>query len=267
MQRPRGPLGEDLVANFTFFNLGVDMTNIDITGYAGGGVISSSSTELDFQDSTGHAELDIHGKNFGDFDVNGIPHVGTILGMDAYVFGNQVADFSKLHMDVGVFDTYLANNDSQGLAEALLVGNDHITGSSQADTLTGLKGRDAIDGSGGNDILIGGAGGDSLTGGAGNDTFLYQATGDSGKKGVDTIMDLSTGDAIDLSAIDADTHTAGDQAFHIVAKLKGHAGEMTVVYDAAHDRTIISLDTNGDGKADGIIWASGDHHAFSGWVL
>jgi hypothetical protein len=255
------------VANITFFNLGVDMTDVDVTGVADGGITSSSDTELVFEDSSHLGELDIHGKHFGAFDENGIPHVGTVLGLDMFLFSQHAANFTKLHMDVETLMGFIGTGDSQGLVNEILKGNDHITGSTDDDVLTGLKGRDQIDGNTGNDTLIGGAGGDTLTGSAGDDTFLYASVKDSGKKGVDTIADLNTGDTIDLSAIDADTHTSGNQDFHIVAKLKGHAGEMTVVYDAAHDRTIVSLDRNGDGDADGIIWISGDHHAFSGWVL
>jgi Ca2+-binding RTX toxin-like protein len=255
------------VANITFFTQGVDMTDTDISGLADGGVTSSSDTELVFEDSSHLGELHVHGKNFADFDVNEIPHVGTVLGFDLFVFGNEVASFSKLHMDVEVLNGFLGAEDSQGLVEEVLKGNDHVTGSTQDDVLIGLKGRDQIDGNSGDDTLIGGAGGDTLTGSAGDDTFAYASVKESGKKGVDTITDLGAGDTIDLHLIDADSHTAGDQAFHIVAKLKGHAGEMTVVYDAAHDRTIISLDRTGDGEADGVIWINGDHHAFSGWAL
>lgn len=255
------------MANITFFNLGVDMTDVDVSGAADGGIVSSSDTELVFQDSSHLGELDIHGKNFSDFDGDGIPHVGTVLGLDMFLFSQHAASFTKLHMDVETLMGFIGTGDSEGLVDEILKGNDHISGSTQDDVLTGLKGRDQIEGNSGGDVLIGGAGGDTLTGGDGDDTFLYASIKDSGKKGVDTIADLNTGDTIDLSAIDADTHTSGDQAFHIVAKLKGHAGEMTVVYDADHDRTIISLDSTGDGNADGIIWVNGDHHAFSGWVL
>lgn len=251
---------------FTFFT-GVDMTSSDVFDLATGGIESSSSTELVFHDTSGFGELDVHGKNFGDFDGNGLPHVGTIKGLDLSLFGNPIASFSKLTVDVADFIGFLGTGDSQGLVELALKGNDQVNGSGSADTLIGLKGRDVIAGNGGADILIGGAGGDTLTGGAANDTFLYESTKDSGKKGVDTITDLTAGDTIDLHLIDADTKTGGDQAFHIVAKLKGHAGEMTVVYDAAHDRTIISMDATGDGEADGIIWVNGDHHDFTGWSL
>lgn len=252
---------------FSFF-AGVDMTDTDVFGFATGGIDDgATSSELVFHDTSGFGELDVHGKNFGDFDENGLPHVGTIKGLDLSLFGNPVAAFSKLTIDVSAFIGFLGTGDSHGLVELALKGNDEVNGSSDADVLIGLKGRDVIAGNAGTDQLIGGSGGDTLTGGADDDTFIYQAVGDSGKKGVDTITDLSAGDTIDLHLIDASTKTDGDQAFHIVAKLKGHAGEMTVVYDADHDRTIVSMDVNGDQEADTIIWINGDHHTYSGWVL
>jgi Ca2+-binding RTX toxin-like protein len=247
------------------FFLNVDMTNVDLTSIAGGSVTSFSDSEVDFV--SGPGELDVHGKNFGDFDGDNVPHSGTIQGMDLFLFGNEAASISKLQLDVATFDSYVDAQDSAGFIDFLLRGNDQINGSSGKDTLIGLKGRDAIDGSGGGDVLIGGDGGDTLTGGSGADKFVYLATKDSGKNGVDTITDLGSTDKIDLHAIDADTTTDGDQAFHIVAKLKGHAGEMTVTYDAAHDRTIASMDNDGDKTADGIIWISGDHRDFAGWVF
>jgi serralysin len=124
-----------------------------------------------------------------------------------------------------------------------------------------------LDGGGGKVGLVGGLGGHPNTGVAGADAISCTSVQDCGDAGVDTITDLDGTDVIDLHLIDADTHTSGDQAFHIVAKLKGHAGEMTVVYDAAHDRTIVSMDNTGDGDADGIIWLNGDHRDFAGWAL
>jgi Ca2+-binding RTX toxin-like protein len=258
--------GSVRMAIITYYNIGIDMTSADsVVTAAQGDVTFSSSTEVDF--ASGFYELDVHGKNFGDFDVNEVPHSGTIKGFDLFGFGSPLASFSKMHLDVADFDNYVATNDASGLISAVLAGNDKITGSTQGDVLTGLTGRDQIDGSSGNDVIIGGMGGDQLTGGDGADTFVFSSVKESSKLGVDVILDLEASDTIDLSAIDADTHTKGDQAFHIVSKLKGHAGEMTVTYDSTHDRTILSMDNNGDGTADGIIWINGDHRDFGGLTL
>jgi len=249
------------------FNTGVDMTNTEVTQFASGGVVEHNSREVIFQDNSGFGELDVHGR-FGDFDGNGLPHSGTITGFEVFFFGSEEASFSHMRLDVATFDNYLADNDSQGLVEFVLSHNDDITGSTQDDILIGLRGRDAINGNDGNDVLVGGVDGDTLTGGLGDDVFHYDKVGDSGKRGVDTITDLGNGnDQIDLHDIDADIHTAGNQDFHIVKKFDGNAGEITLRYDAAHERTIISLDVTGDGQADGIIWVAGDHHDFTNFVF
>jgi uncharacterized protein YjiK/2',3'-cyclic-nucleotide 2'-phosphodiesterase (5'-nucleotidase family)/Ca2+-binding RTX toxin-like protein len=105
-----------------------------------------------------------------------------------------------------------------------------IVGSTQADTLNytgvtltnivsidGGAGNDTITGSAGNDTIIGGAGADILTGGGGNDRFVFKAYTES-RLGTlaDHIVDFQTGDVIDLSAIDADTATAGIQHFTFI---------------------------------------------------
>lgn len=126
----------------------------------------------------------------------------------------------------------------------------------------------AIDGGDGNDTLIGGPGSDTLTGGTGNDVFDFTKLAQSARTAPDLITDLVTGsDSIDLHLIDADTKTAGDQAFHLVSAFTKHAGELVVSYDSGSGLTTIAGDVNGDGKADLVITASGDHHDFTGFVL
>ncbi len=82
--------------------------------------------------------------------------------------------------------------------------------------------------------------------------------GDSNVGAPDLITDWLAGDHIGLSAIDADTKTNKDQAFHFGATA-GHAGDIVVTYDAAHNRTVVDLDVDKDAKADAEIWLSGNH--------
>jgi len=103
-----------------------------------------------------------------------------------------------------------------------------LNGGAAGNTLTGGVGNDTINGQGGNDILNGnfgddrlngGAGRDTLTGGLGIDTFIYLATDESGV-GInlrDTIVDFASGiDKVDVTAIDADSGVAGNQAFTFI---------------------------------------------------
>ncbi len=153
----------------------------------------------------------------------------------------------------------------------------HLTGGAGANVLMGLGGADTIDGGGGNDTITGGAGNDLMTGGAGADTFVvlqesvYSSKAPAGKViEVDFVFDLikAQGDKLDLSAIDADTGTAGDQAFTLVTAFTDHAGQMTLAYNATSKITTLSLDTDGDGHPDYMMKITGDVHLDSGgWVL
>ena len=54
-----------------------------------------------------------------------------------------------------------------------------------------------------------------MQGGTDNDVFVFTAVGDTNSDATlaDVIADFTSGDLIDLSAIDADSLTGGDQAF------------------------------------------------------
>ncbi|MHA6345144.1 calcium-binding protein [Roseivivax sp. CAU 1761] len=93
-------------------------------------------------------------------------------------------------------------------------GDDRIWARRGDDTLEGGAGNDFLDAARGDDLLFGGLGRDTLDGGKGADTFLYRDTAESAPDAADRITDFETGiDRLDLSAIDADTAQAGDQAF------------------------------------------------------
>lgn len=117
----------------------------------------------------------------------------------------------------------LAGNDTikGGAGDDVLFGNtgdDLLIGNTGNDILLGGDGNDWLNGQDGNDILHGDFGSDTLIGGGGSDRFAYDAVSDSTAAAPDQIIDFTpsrtgTGDVIDLSAIDANTTVAGDQAF------------------------------------------------------
>jgi Ca2+-binding RTX toxin-like protein len=104
-----------------------------------------------------------------------------------------------------------------GSGSDTLVNMENLTGSNFADTLLGNDVANVLTGGAGEDSLTGGLGKDSLTGGLGADRFYFNATAESGIDNLtwDRITDFQTaqGDLIDLSAIDADEATVGDQTF------------------------------------------------------
>ena len=102
-----------------------------------------------------------------------------------------------------------------GSGSDTLLSIENLTGSDYNDTLTGDAGNNLLAGGAGADSLIGGAGLDTLQGGTDNDVFVFTAVGDTNSDAIlaDVIADFTSGDLIDLSAIDADSLTGGDQAF------------------------------------------------------
>jgi Ca2+-binding RTX toxin-like protein len=155
--------------------------------------------------------------------------------------------------------TFNGSHETDGaFAISVRFAHAELTGGAGADTFT-LG--DRLGSSG----LGGGGGGDILTGGDGADHFVFLSLGKSGRP--HEITDLSNSDTIDIKNIDADTKTAGNQAFTLVSSLDHHAGQAALSFDAEAGKTSLLLDVNGDGKADYTILLDGDHHDFTHFVL
>jgi len=129
-------------------------------------------------------------------------------------------------------------------------GNDTLNGDTGDDMLVGGTGNDTLNGGAGNDTLLGGAGADTLTGGDGNDVFDYNAIAESGIGGAarDLIADFLAGvDKIDFSTIDANTTIGNDQAFTFIAtegaKITG-AGQLVYHYEGSGNTAITVIEGN-----------------------
>ncbi|MGL4962657.1 MAG: M10 family metallopeptidase C-terminal domain-containing protein [Inquilinus sp.] len=148
-----------------------------------------------------------------------------------------------------------AGGDAQG---DTLFEMENISGGQASDGLVGNTVANTLQGWNGNDVLVGRGGTDTLTGGAGADRFNYTATTDSVVgASADLITDFShaQGDRIDLSAIDANTGAAGDQAFTLVGAYTGVAGQL--IFASGGGITVIGGDVNGDGASDFHIRLTG----------
>ncbi len=186
--------------------------------------------------------------------------------------GTDTATYISAPSGVTVSPAISAPQATGGAGTDTLISIENLTGSNYADTLTGNSGDNVLNGAGGADRLIGGAGNDHLigglgqdkmTGGPGNDVFVFNSIAETKVVVPDVITDFTSGqDRINLSAIDADTTTAGDQAFHLGATV-GHVGDIAVTYDPVHDRTILDLFVDSDPNPDGRIWLYGNHTSLS----
>jgi Ca2+-binding RTX toxin-like protein len=100
-------------------------------------------------------------------------------------------------------------------------------GNTAANRIEGNIGNNSILGDAGNDTLIGGLGADTMQGGTGADRFVMSSSADSTLASRDVIMDFlrggTTADKIDLSAIDANQVTNGDQAFSATLRANSSA--------------------------------------------
>jgi serralysin len=102
-------------------------------------------------------------------------------------------------------------------------------------------------------------------GGAGADTFVFTALNESLLAAPDDIADFSTeeGDQIDLTAIDANTGSGGDQAFSYIG-----GGNFTNVAGELHYLGgFVEGDVNGDGVGDFRIQAHQGTLAASDFAL
>ncbi len=144
-------------------------------------------------------------------------------------------------------------------------GNDELDAALGNTKMIGGAGNDKFTGRSGNDTLIGGLGKDNLEGGNGNNLFVFENIKDSGATAAIADLigdnddnggwgnDFTVGnDHIDLSAIDANLKTSGDQAFNF-AGTTATKNSAWVSYDSSlytGGSSLLWVDNSGDTKAD-----------------
>lgn len=167
---------------------------------------------------------------------------------------DQVYTSSDYMLATGSSIELLGALDPASTTPLVLIGNDEaqiIAGNAGNNILLGGGGRDTLLGGGGDDILDGGAGDDVLTGGSGADTFRFSDTIGAGPaNALGWITDFAPEDMIDLSQIDANTTTAGDDPFVLIGTgaFTGVAGQLRYEVIGSTFRYLGDLD--GDGIAD-----------------
>ena len=123
--------------------------------------------------------------------------------------------------------------------------------------LYGGAGNDVLEGGSEHDVLYGAGGADTLNGGYFWDYYHYRDVSDSTPAAPDRITNLDHMDIVQLTLIDADIFTAGDQPFRWIhrsafsAAGAASAGELRAYPAQGQAKTwIVEGDTNGDGVAD-----------------
>lgn len=189
------------------------------------------STDGDVDASPTNVRITLQNGDYTDFGgsytfSSATQFTGTVTSIVQVVGGKTVFNVTDVNADAQTLFAYLDAGDILGAQAYALRDADRIAGGGHDDVLYGFDGRDTLFGKGGDDTLMGGAGSDQLYGGRGADTFVYGSILD--RMDQDTIHDFShqEGDKIDLSAIDAKSRSAVDNAFVFDTNGKLAAGEI-----------------------------------------
>lgn len=136
-----------------------------------------------------------------------------------------------------------------------LKGNVSIARGCTIENAVGGAGHDALIGNEANNRLTGGLGADQIRGGDGADTFVYNDARDSTPEQPDTLMDFTSGtDKIDVSGALQKARVSG---LNFVQTFSGKEGETLLTYDQATGKGSVSIDLNGNGRADLLIKTHG----------
>jgi Ca2+-binding RTX toxin-like protein len=196
--------------------------------------------------------------------LNGGAGADMLYGGDGFNAASYSTSSAAVAVDLGT--GLLSSGDAQGdklyqITDVIGSGfNDFLTGNSGSNWLSGGAGSDLLSGGAGDDFLQGGAGADVLAGGAGADIFIYTDAADSGVAATtrDRIVDFHWDhDRIDLSDIDANAISGGNQAFTYIGTTAfgGVAGQLR--YFADGGVLVVAGDLNGDRVADFTIAIEG----------
>jgi Ca2+-binding RTX toxin-like protein len=159
-----------------------------------------------------------------------------VLQVDGLTPGSTVTGSVSVREGIALHEgVFVATFDANGVP----VSDDlNLVGTARDDHLLGDVGDDVLNGLGGDNVL---------TGAGGSDVFKF----DSVPNGSNQITDFQQGsDHIDLSGIDANSGTAGNDGFTFIGTqaFSAVAGELRFEIVSGH--TLVSADLDGDGTPD-----------------
>lgn len=193
--------------------------------------------------------------SLGAADIHVVLGEKTFRNVESVYMAGPYTFYVQLPATMDTHGAFTLNGGAIG--ETLEVDGTRLSGTSL--TILGSSHDDILVGSVSDDLLYGGSGIDILDGGAGRDSYQYQWEGESVSGAYDTIRSFEHGvDRILLSTLDADAGSPGDQAF-VFGGQAGHAGSLTVRFDALNDVTFVEGFTNDDAAPDLVIGLAGNH--------
>jgi Ca2+-binding RTX toxin-like protein len=173
-------------------------------------------------------------------------------GNDTYYGGDISGDTGTDTLDMG----FLTVDAVVDLGTGVGGRGSAVSSQSGTDTLWGIE--NVVTGSG-NDTIVMSNAVNIVDGGLGDDVFVFgSATAAHG----DTIRGFETGDKIDLSGIDANTGTAGNDTFVLESGQATTApGQIVVTHETREDGeyTVVVGNTSGDNAPEFRINIAGNH--------
>jgi Ca2+-binding RTX toxin-like protein len=245
---------------------GSDATHAGIRVTDGGGNDTLLGGEGNDNLSGGQGNDVIRGGGGAGRDIANYQYESAAVTIDLNITGFQDTGGAGMDSLSDIEDVYGGQSGDRITGDAA---DNRFEGYAGADTLFGGLGDDTLNGGSGGfndaDRLSGGAGQDDYNGGLGADVLIWSSVAHTTVAAPDEILSLEAADVIDLGGIDANTNAGGNQGFTVVAALTGVAGQLAVHFDGT--RTEWRMDVNGDGAADGMFVAQGDHTGHSEYVL
>lgn len=190
--RPQTPMLDDVLAIQSMYGADRTTRTGDTTYGFGSNVTGAMAEILDFTRNA-HPVLTI-------YDAGG----NDTLNLSGWSSGSTV--------DIAPGAYSSCNDMTNNIAIAYSADIENVVCGDGSDSISG----NTLDGRSGDDILIGAGGRDILSGAAGHDVFRFDAISDTSANArkADTILDFAIGeDILDLSRIDANLLTAGNDAF------------------------------------------------------
>lgn len=179
-----------------------------------------------------------------------LPSSGTVSAIKYYDGATLKYELSGAKLSISKILGFLNSSDALGLQQYELAGNDHISGSLNADLLRGWAG---------NDVLDGGKGIDTMEGGKGNDTYAVDKTGDviveRANEGTDTVESAEdytlSANVENLTLIGVATNSTGNELKNKLIGndsdnlLDGKEGKDTLIGGNGNDTYIVDLIKSG----------------------